>query len=48
MSDTASVNSGADEVESDSMTSKLADIFKQMDVRGDGDVSWEDFSAVRP
>lgn len=29
------------------MANKVGEVFKQMDVRGDGDVSWEDFSAVR-
>lgn len=28
------------------MATKVGEVFKQMDVRGDGDVSWEDFSAV--
>lgn len=26
---------------------KAAEVFKQMDVRGDGEVCWDDFSAVR-
>lgn len=26
---------------------KVAQVFKQMDVRGDGEVCWEDFSSVR-
>lgn len=29
------------------ISSKVEDVFKEMDVRGDGEVSWEDFSAVR-
>eukprot|EP00903_Cladosiphon_okamuranus_P012920 g12063.t1 len=31
--------------EADDVASKLEEIFKEMDVRGDGEVSWEDFSA---
>lgn len=33
--------------ESGDMASKVGEVFKQMDVRGDGEVCWEDFSAVR-
>lgn len=33
--------------EGSNMVGKVCEVFKQMDVRGDGDVSWEDFSAVR-
>ena len=28
-------------------SSKIGQVFKQMDVRGDGEVCWEDFSSVR-
>lgn len=31
----------------ETMANKVGEVFKQMDVRGDGEVSWEDFSAVR-
>lgn len=34
-------------LEGSDMAGKVGEVFKQMDVRGDGDVSWEDFSAVR-
>lgn len=33
--------------ETDGMASKVEEVFKQMDIRGDGEVSWEDFSTVR-
>lgn len=33
--------------EASETASKVDEVFKQMDIRGDGDVSWDDFSAVR-
>ena len=33
-------------IDSDEFMSKVGEIFKHMDVRGDGEVSWEDFSSV--
>lgn len=33
--------------DADDMASKVEEVFKEMDVRGDGEVSWEDFSTVR-
>lgn len=33
--------------EANGIASKVEEVFKEMDVRGDGEVSWEDFSAVR-
>lgn len=32
--------------EAGDISSKVEEVFKQMDVRGDGEVSWEDFSQV--
>lgn len=40
-------SSGVHSSEIDNMANKVGEVFKQMDVRGDGEVSWEDFSAVR-
>lgn len=33
--------------EADNIASKVEEVFKEMDIRGDGEVSWEDFSTVR-
>lgn len=40
-------SSCASRSEMDAIANKVGEVFKQMDVRGDGEVSWEDFSAVR-
>ncbi|CAM9375604.1 unnamed protein product, partial [Ectocarpus fasciculatus] len=32
--------------EADGIASKVGEVFKEMDIRGDGEVCWEDFSAV--
>lgn len=34
-------------LDSDEFLGKIGELFKQMDIRGDGEVSWDDFSAVR-
>lgn len=47
ISSTGSSATVAGHGESDDVASKIREVFKQMDVRGDGDVCWEDFSTVR-
>lgn len=34
-------------LDSDDFLGNVSELFKQMDLRGDGEVSWDDFSAVR-
>lgn len=46
-SSTGTITGHGCRLDSDEFMGKIGELFKEMDIRGDGEVSWDDFSAVR-